>query len=60
VLGELGRKLVEVLGQLNLTSQQAERLGNRTPTRESYEPDNGPAGPLNDDVLAAFSEVDEP
>lgn len=60
MLGELGRKLVEVLRQLDLAAQHAERLGDGTPTREGYQPGDWPAGALNDDVLAAFSEVDEP
>ena len=60
MLGELGGQLVEVVGQLDLTTKGAERLGERPTALHRDEPRDGTAGALDDDLLSARGKIDEP
>ena len=60
MLGEPCRKLVEVVGQLDLAPQRPERLRDGPAALHSHQPSDGPAGTLNHDVLATLGEGDQP
>jgi hypothetical protein len=59
VLGEVGGKLVEIVGQLNLAAQRPEGFRDG-PTALHRDQSGGRApGALDDDLLAALGEVDK-
>ncbi len=60
MLGEVRGKLVEVLGQLNLAAQRPEGLRNGTTALHRDQSSGRAPGALDDDLLAALGELDEP
>ena len=60
MLGEVHGELVEVAGQLDLAAQHPEGFRNRAAALYRDQPGGGAPGALDDDLLAALSEVDKP
>ena len=60
MLGELCRKLVEVVGELYLATQSAEGFADRTAAFDGDESRDGSPGALDDDLFAIVGEIDEP
>jgi hypothetical protein len=60
MLGDLGGQLVEVVGELYLPAQRAERLGYGSPALHGHQPRDRAARTLDDDVLAALGQLDQP
>ncbi len=60
MLGELGRKLIEVLGQLDLAAQRPESLRDGTAARYRDQAGDWSSGPLDDDLLATLRQLDQP
>ncbi len=59
MLGEVGGKLVEIVGQLNLTAQQAEGIGHRTASLQGNQPNDRAPRALDDDLFPALGELDK-
>jgi hypothetical protein len=59
VLGEVGWQLVEIVGQLNLAVQRAEGLRDGATALHCDQSSGGATGALDEDILAAFGEVDK-
>ena len=60
MLGEVRGELVEVIGQLDLAAQCPEGFGDGTAALHRDQSRGGAPGALDDDLLAALGEVDEP
>ena len=60
MLGERRRKVVEVIGQLDLAAQRSECLCGRTASLHCDQSGDGTSGTLNDDLLAALGKVYQP
>ncbi len=60
MLGELGGKLVEVVGQLDLAAQRAERLRDGAAALHGNQLGDGASGALDDDLLAALGKLNQP
>lgn len=59
MLGELRRKLVEIVGQLNLAAQCPEGLGDGTAALHRNQSGDGAAGALDDNLFAALGQLDQ-
>jgi hypothetical protein len=59
MLGDLGGELVEVVAKFDLAAQHAEGFGYGTPALHGYEPRDGAARALDDDLLPALRQVDQ-
>jgi hypothetical protein len=60
VLGEVCRELVEVVGELDLAPKRPEGFRDRSATLNCDQSGGRAAGALDDDLLAAFGELDKP
>jgi hypothetical protein len=60
VLREVRGKLVEVIGQLDLAAQGPEGLRDGAAALHRDQPGGRAPGALDDDLLAAFGELDKP
>ena len=60
MLGEVRGKLVEIVGQLNLATQRPEGLRNGTTALHRDQSSGRAPRALDDDLLAALCELDEP
>jgi hypothetical protein len=60
VLGELRRKLVEIVRELDLAAHGPEGVRDGTATLHGDQSGDGPAGALDDDLLATLGKVHEP
>ena len=59
MLGELGGKLIEVVGQLDLAAERPESLRDGTATLNGHQLGDGPSGTLDDDLLPALGKFDQ-
>lgn len=60
MLGEVWGKLVEIVGQLDLATQRPEGLGHGAARLHRDQSGGRTPGALNDNLLAAFGELDKP
>ena len=60
MLGELGGKLIEVVGQLDLAAQHTKRLRDGAAMLDWNQLGDGAPGALDDDLLAALGTFDQP
>lgn len=60
MLGELRGKLIEIVSQLDLTVQGPECLGDGASGLHRNQSGNRAPGALDDDLLTAFGEADQP
>ena len=60
MLGEVRGKLVEIVGQLNLTAQRPEGLRDGAAALHRDQSGGRAPGALDDDLLATLGEVDKP
>jgi hypothetical protein len=60
VLGDLGGQIVEVVGKFDLAAQHAEGFGYGTSALHGHQPRDGAPRALDDDLLPALRQIDQP